>query len=103
MKLYNLKFSPQQADAMLELLKPEMTVKHGNIAKKLLTTLIKKIYKRLRNHCEDKPNHAFGMSLSEEVEIAFYVYFQVYEFNENQIFERNFIQQRLADIDRRIC
>lgn len=103
MKKYNLKLTAQQAEALATLLKYELVVKESNMAKKLLKTLMRRVYKRLRDHCEETPNRAFGMSLSEEVEIAFYCFFQFYEFDEHQVYERTIIESRMAEIDKRIC
>ncbi|WP_442795341.1 hypothetical protein [Pelobium manganitolerans] len=103
MNQYNLKLTAQQAEALRDLLKEDMQVKTGNLAQKLLRVLMRKVYKRLRNHCEDKPDKAFGMMLSEEVEIAFYSYFKMYGFAPTEVYERGFIEAKMVEIDKRIC
>lgn len=103
MNMYNLKLTNQQAEALRDLIKVDLEQKETNLAKKLLKCLLRKIYKRLRNHLDDKPNKAFGMSLPEELEIAFYSYFKMYLFEETQIYERGFIQKIMIEIDKRIC
>lgn len=103
MKVYNLKLTDQQAEALYYILKRDMETVERNVGKKLVKMLVKRIYKRLRNHNEDTPNKAFRMQLIEEVEIAFYLYFRLYDFDDTHIYERGFIESKLAEIDKRIC
>lgn len=103
MKEYKLNLTAQQAEALRELIKTDLELKENNIAKKLIKSVMKRFYKRLRNHVEDRPNKSFNMSMTEDIEIAFYSYFKMYLFETTQIYERGFISKIMIEIDKRIC
>lgn len=75
--------------------------KPTHISEKIIQVHLVKIYKKLRERVEAKfTNKGYSISLKDEEAMAYYIYFYNRSLGNTYLYEQNFIQTHINEIDK---
>ena len=101
MKNYSMKLSRDQADSLKKILAHQIDNDlPDNMAESLIRDLLIRVFKKIRNRLEAFPRSGYSIILSSEEAKAFYLYFSEFWFEDDLIYERVLIEERMADINK---
>lgn len=96
-----LKLNHSQAEALRTLFNDVvLTDLPVSMEDKLLSKLMVKIYRKLRNKLEGRPGMGYSITLTDEEAIAYYLYFCNRSLPTGYLYEHNTIQSHIHQIDK---
>jgi hypothetical protein len=97
-----IKLTQEQLSALHRLFVDHViSEKPYNMEEKLIQFHLLKIYKKIRERIEARFTHkGYSINLKDEEAIAYYIYFNKRHFGTAYLYEQNFIQTHINDIDR---
>lgn len=98
-----LQLTYQQANALFELFNTVIApLQPCDLAELLVYKLLMRIYRKLRAKVERvNPRSGYGLPLTDEEALAYYLYFNNRCFGDQYMYERNFIQLHINQLNQK--
>ncbi|MEO7212628.1 hypothetical protein [Mucilaginibacter sp.] len=96
-----IKLTYDQAKALehlfINVINPE---EPADVAEKLVKHLMTAIFKKLRNKLESKVKDGYSLALTDTEAMAYYIYFQQRHLGLGWLYEQNFIDRHILELDK---